>query len=57
MSKNKKVSIEFDTVDKIARAVQDVLDGVCSKVIISDDVKVYQCTNVVRIDLRIKEDT
>lgn len=42
--------------DKIANAVQTVLDGKCKRVDVVDGVKVYECKNVIRIDLKIKED-
>lgn len=51
----KKAFTTQEIYDKISSAVQDILDGKCSKVIISDDVKVYKCTNIIRIDLKIKE--
>lgn len=51
----KTAFITQDTFDKIAKAIQDILDGECSKVIISDDVKVYKCTNIIRIDLKTSE--
>ena len=51
-------TVDFDcaTREKVANAVQDVLNNVCSKVIISDNVKVYKCTNIIRIDLKVTED-
>lgn len=50
--------VDFDcaTREKVANAVQDVLNNVCSKVIINDNVKVYKCTNIIRIDLKVTED-
>ena len=50
--------VEFSQVDssKIAEAIDLILKGKCSKVIVSDNVKVYQCKNIIRIDLKIKED-
>lgn len=53
---NKKVDFDQETCVKIASAVQDILEGACSKVIISNDVKVYECKNIIRIDLKITED-
>lgn len=55
MSANKKVDFSPETCKKVAGAVQDVLAGVCSKVIINDNVKVYSCANVIRIDLKVTE--
>jgi len=54
--KNQKVDFSQETCIKIASAVQDILEGVCAKVIINDNVKVYQCKNIIRIDLKIEED-
>lgn len=53
---NEKVEFDQATCIKIASAAQDILHGVCSKVIINDNVKVYQCKNIIRIDLKIVED-
>lgn len=53
---NKKVDFSAWTQLKIAEAVNDVLSGRCTKVILSDDVKVYKCTNIIRIDLKITEE-
>ena len=55
MSK-KKVDFDHWMMLKIAEAVESILAGTCSKVIINDNVKVYQCKNIVRIDLKIEED-
>lgn len=55
-SKYKEVELEHDTIDKIAGAVRDILDGKCSKVILSDNIKVYKCTNIVRIDFKVLEE-
>ena len=53
---NETVDFSQETCVKIASAVQDILHGFCSKVIVNDNVKVYQCKNIIRIDLKIKED-
>lgn len=53
---NKKVDFSQETCVKIASAVQDIFEGVCSKVIINDNVKVYECKNIIRIDLKVTED-
>ena len=44
------------TRDKIVEALCSILEGNCKRVEINQDVKVYECKNVVRIDLKIHED-
>ena len=56
MPENKKVDFDHWTYLKITDAVADITSGKCSKVIINDNVKVYKCTNVIRIDLKITEE-
>lgn len=53
MSK-KKVDFGSWTQLKIADAIESILAGTCSKVIINDNVKVYQCKNIIRIDLKVE---
>lgn len=53
---NKKVDFDQGTLLKISEAVASVLAGTCSKVIVNDNVKVYACKNIVRIDLKVIED-
>lgn len=55
MYDTKHVDFGPETRRKIANAVQDVLDGVCSRVDVNKNVKVYECKNVVRIDLKVVE--
>lgn len=38
--------------DKIAEAVKIVLSGVCRRVDIDENVKVYEVQNVIRIDIK-----
>lgn len=42
--------------DKIEEALCNILEGNCKRVDVSPDVKVYECKNVIRIDLKIHED-
>ena len=53
---NKKVDFSQETCVKIASAVQDILEGVCARVDVNKDVKVYACKNIIRIDLKVTED-
>ena len=43
------------TRELIAEAVRHILAGYCSQVVVNDYVKVYQCKNVIRIDLKVGE--
>ena len=40
------------TVQKIFKAVQTIQDGVCKRVDVNDDIKVYACKNIIRIDIK-----
>lgn len=40
------------TVQKIFKAVQTIQDGVCKRVDVTDDIKVYACKNIIRIDIK-----
>lgn len=40
------------TVQKVFKAVQTIQDGVCKRVDVSDDIKVYACKNIIRIDIK-----
>lgn len=41
--------------DKIRRAITLVLSGNCTRVDVSPSVKVYECKDVIRIDLKISD--
>lgn len=53
---NNTVDFSQETCVKIASAVQDILEGVCARVDVNKNVKVYACKNVIRIDLKVIED-
>lgn len=40
------------TVQKVFKAVQTIQDGVCKRVDVNDDIKVYACKNIIRIDIK-----
>ena len=40
------------TAQKVFKAVQTIQDGVCKRVDVSDDIKVYACKNIIRIDIK-----
>lgn len=46
------VDFSEDTCKKINEAIGSILEGTCSRVDISKNVKVYECKNVIRIDLK-----
>lgn len=39
-------------VEKTVRAIETIRDGVCKRVDIDENVKVYACKNVIRIDIK-----
>lgn len=56
MNLNRTCDFSPRTRDKIEEALCSILEGNCKRVEINQDVKVYECRNVVRIDLKIHED-
>lgn len=47
------INTESKTYESIARAVETVLKGEARRVDIAPDIKVYECKNVIRIDLKV----
>lgn len=45
-------SIKEVDVEAIKKAVGLILEGVCSRVDVSEGVKVYACKNIIRIDIK-----
>lgn len=43
-------------VQKVFKAVQTIQDGVCKRVDVNDDIKVYACKNIIRIDVKNPND-
>ena len=37
---------------KVVRAIETIQDGVCKRVDVNDDIKVYACKNIIRIDIK-----
>ena len=52
---NKKVDFSQETCRKLDSAICDIMEGICSRVDINPYVKVYECKNVIRIDLKVVE--
>ena len=42
--------------DKIKHAVTTILSGNCKRVDVDTNTKVYECKNVIRIDLKVREE-
>lgn len=49
------MKVKFDA-EKIAKAIEAVTSGVCKRVDVDADTKVYECKNVIRIDLKCQSD-
>ena len=47
------ISTEPKTYTDIIRAVETVLRGEARRVDVAPDIKVYECKNVIRIDLKM----
>lgn len=46
-------SYELDQViQKVVRAIETIQDGVCKRVDVNDCIKVYECKNIIRIDVK-----
>ena len=56
MNPNRTCDFSPRTRALIEEALCSILEGYCKKVEINPDVKVYECKNIMRIDLRIRED-
>ena len=56
MNSNRTCDFSPRTRELIAEALVSILGGYCKRVDVNPDVKVYECKNVVRIDLKIHED-
>ena len=52
---DKKVDFDHWTMLKIAEATESILKGICARVDVNKNVKVYMCKNVIRIDLKVVE--
>ena len=52
---DKKVDFSAWTQLKIAEAIETILRGTCKRIDVNDNVKVYECKNVIRVDLKVSE--
>lgn len=44
--------IYSDNALKIAEAIKTIQNGYCKRVDVSSDIKVYECKNIIRIDIK-----
>ena len=56
MNPNRMCDFSPSTRDKIEEALCSILEGKCKRSDINTNVKVYECKNVIRIDLKIREE-
>ena len=45
----------METVAKVQEAIAVIQKGVCKRVDVSDRIKVYECRNIIRIDIKQEE--
>lgn len=45
----------METVAKVQEAIAVIQKGVCKRVDVSDRIKVYECKNIIRIDIKQEE--
>ena len=43
-------------VEKLSEAIQRIVEGSCKRVDVSEDIKVYECKDIVRIDIKMRKD-
>lgn len=43
---------QHEIVQKVIRAIETIQDGVCKRVDVDDRIKVYECKNIIRIDIK-----
>lgn len=39
-------------IQKVVRAIGTIKAGVCKRVDVNDSIKVYECKNIIRIDIK-----
>lgn len=38
--------------ERVVKAIKTIQDGVCKRVDVNDRIKVYECKNIIRIDIK-----
>lgn len=46
------IALDQETIQKVVKAIQTIQDGVCKRVDVDNKVKVYECKNIIRIDIK-----
>lgn len=49
------IAINQETMQKVVKAIQTIQGGVCKRVDVDDNIKVYACKNIIRIDIKQEE--
>lgn len=49
------IAINQETIQKVVKAIQTIQDGVCKRVDVDNNIKVYACKNIIRIDIKQEE--
>lgn len=45
-----------EIMKKVMQAIETIKSGLCARVDVNKDVKVYKCKNVIRIDIKVPEE-
>ena len=45
----------MEIVAKVQEAIVVIQKGLCKRVDVNDDIKVYACKNIIRIDLKVED--
>ena len=51
-AKNITLLDDMDVIAKVLEAINVIRRGVCKRVDVSERVKVYECKNIIRIDIK-----
>lgn len=46
------VELDQIIIQKVVKAIQTIQDGVCKRVDVDANIKVYACKNIIRIDIK-----
>lgn len=45
-----------ELLPKVEEAIQFILKGVCKRIDVTPNIKVYECKDVIRVDFKVKEE-
>ena len=46
------ITIDQETIQKVQEAIAVIQKGLCKRVDVDDNIKVYACKNIIRIDIK-----